>query len=53
VESQLLSHIGIALNTGLTESNLHALVTVLGARIGHAPADRAHDALDRVLAAKR
>jgi 4-carboxymuconolactone decarboxylase len=36
VESQLQSHIGIALNTGLSETNMRALVSVLRTRIGHA-----------------
>ena len=53
VESQLQSHIGIALNTGLTETNLRALVALLQSRVGQASADRAHDALNKVLASKR
>jgi 4-carboxymuconolactone decarboxylase len=52
VESQLQSHIGMALNTGLTETNLRALVSVLRARVGPASADRAHDAVDKVLGGK-
>jgi alkylhydroperoxidase/carboxymuconolactone decarboxylase family protein YurZ len=50
VEPQLQSHLGIALNTGLTETNLRALVSVLRTRIGQAQADRAQDALDKALA---
>jgi 4-carboxymuconolactone decarboxylase len=52
VESQLQSHLGIALNTGLTPTNLHALVTVLAARVGRTEADRAREALDNVLATR-
>jgi len=53
VESQLRSHIAVALNTGLTEANLRGLVSVLQARIGQARADRARDVLDEVLATNR
>jgi 4-carboxymuconolactone decarboxylase len=53
VESQLRSHMAIALNTGLTEANLRGLVSVLQARIGQARADRARDVLDEVLANNR
>jgi alkylhydroperoxidase/carboxymuconolactone decarboxylase family protein YurZ len=50
VDSQLQSHLGIALNTGLTETNLRDLVAVLCARVGRAQADRATTMLDKVLA---
>jgi 4-carboxymuconolactone decarboxylase len=50
LESQLESHLGIALNTGLTETDLRALVTVIRDRIGRTPADRAAAALDKTLA---
>src|SRR3954471_7148272 len=50
VESQLRSHLGIALNTGLTETDLQALVMVLHTRVGQAVGDRAGDILDTVLA---
>src|SRR3954471_4446031 len=53
VESQLRSHIAIALNTGLTEMNLRTLVSVLQVRVGQTPADRAGDLLDKVLAERR
>ncbi|WP_433297469.1 carboxymuconolactone decarboxylase family protein [Actinoplanes sp. CA-030573] len=49
-ESQLGSHLRIALNTGLTEADLRSLVTVLRTRVGQAPGDRADAALDKVLA---
>jgi alkylhydroperoxidase/carboxymuconolactone decarboxylase family protein YurZ len=51
VEPQLQSHFGIALNTGLTETNLRDLVAVLRARVGQAQADRATAILDKVLMA--
>jgi 4-carboxymuconolactone decarboxylase len=50
VESQLRSHIGIALNTGLTPTDLHGLVAVLRDRIDPARADRAQQILDQVVA---
>lgn len=50
VESQLQSHFGIALNTGLTDTQLRDLITVLRTRIGHDQAERAADILDKVLA---
>jgi 4-carboxymuconolactone decarboxylase len=50
VESQLQSHIAIALNTGLTETNLRTLVSALRVHVGRTPADRAGDLLDKVLA---
>jgi 4-carboxymuconolactone decarboxylase len=53
VESQLQSHIGIALNTGLTGTDLRALASVLRARVGRPSADRAQDAVDKVLGGKR
>ncbi|MFI5842562.1 carboxymuconolactone decarboxylase family protein [Catenuloplanes sp. NPDC051500] len=46
VESQLGSHVRIALNTGLTEPQLREVVTVLRDRVGEAAADRAANALD-------
>lgn len=50
LESQLQSHFGIALNTGLTEMNLHGLITILRERVGEPQADRAAAVLDEVLA---
>ncbi|MFB9183775.1 carboxymuconolactone decarboxylase family protein [Dactylosporangium sucinum] len=50
VESQLRSHFGIALNTGLTATQLRALVTDLTARLGPGPGERAAASLDQVLA---
>jgi alkylhydroperoxidase/carboxymuconolactone decarboxylase family protein YurZ len=50
VESQLRSHFGIALNTGLTETHLRDLIAVLRTRIGHEQGDRAAETLDNVLA---
>jgi 4-carboxymuconolactone decarboxylase len=53
LESQLGSHIAVALNVGLTESNLRGLVSVLQARVGQAQAGRARDVLGKVLADRR
>jgi 4-carboxymuconolactone decarboxylase len=52
VESQLQSHVGIALNTGVSEANLRALVSTLRGRVGHEQADRAGAIVDKVLANK-
>jgi 4-carboxymuconolactone decarboxylase len=52
VESQLQSHVGIALNTGVTETDLKALVAVLRARVGQQQANRAGAVVDKVLANK-
>jgi 4-carboxymuconolactone decarboxylase len=53
VESQLRSHFGIALNTGLTETQLRGLITVVRARIGQDQGDRATEILDNVLTGQR
>jgi 4-carboxymuconolactone decarboxylase len=53
VESQLQSHFGIALNTGLTEAQLHGLITVLQARVGQTQGSRSTQILDKVLAGRR
>jgi 4-carboxymuconolactone decarboxylase len=53
VESQLQSHVAIALNTGVSEANLQALVSVLRTRVGEAQADRAGAVVDKVLANER
>jgi 4-carboxymuconolactone decarboxylase len=52
VESQLQSHVSIALNIGVSEANLRGLVSVLRARVGHEQADRAGAIVDKVLANK-
>ncbi|MEV0563651.1 carboxymuconolactone decarboxylase family protein [Dactylosporangium sp. NPDC050588] len=49
VESQLQSHLGIARNTGLTETDLRDLVATLQDRVGRAAADRANETLEKVL----
>jgi alkylhydroperoxidase/carboxymuconolactone decarboxylase family protein YurZ len=53
VESQLRSHFGIALNTGLTEAQLRGLIAVVRARIGQDQGDRSTEILDKVLAGRR
>jgi 4-carboxymuconolactone decarboxylase len=50
LEPQLQSHLGIALNTGLTAADLRGLITVLRERVGDSQADRAGAVLDKVLA---
>jgi 4-carboxymuconolactone decarboxylase len=53
VESQLHSHFGIALNTGLTEAHLRGLIAVVRSRVGQDPGERATEILDKVLAGRR
>ncbi|WP_306213428.1 carboxymuconolactone decarboxylase family protein [Actinoplanes sp. RD1] len=52
VESQLQSHLGIALNTGLTGPQLRDLITHLNPAVGPDRSGRAADILDKVLAAR-
>jgi alkylhydroperoxidase/carboxymuconolactone decarboxylase family protein YurZ len=52
LENQLQSHFRIALNTGLAETHLRGLITVLCTRIGHDQGDRAAEILDKVLAGR-
>jgi alkylhydroperoxidase/carboxymuconolactone decarboxylase family protein YurZ len=47
VDPQLRSHLGIALNTGLTETELRDLAAVLGERVGPTPAERIGEGLAR------
>jgi 4-carboxymuconolactone decarboxylase len=53
VESQLQSHFGIALNTGLTETQLRDLIIDLRADIGPDKSGRAAETLHRVAAGRR
>jgi 4-carboxymuconolactone decarboxylase len=53
VESQLKSHVGIALNTGLTPAQLRDLITGLRADIGADKSDRAGETLNQVAAGRR
>ncbi|MFF5078378.1 carboxymuconolactone decarboxylase family protein [Actinoplanes sp. NPDC000266] len=46
LESQLRSHVAIARNVGVTDTDLRSVAATLRARVGEAPADR----LDQVLA---
>jgi 4-carboxymuconolactone decarboxylase len=52
VQSQLQSHFGIALNTGLTQAQLRGLIAVLRGRLGQDQGDRAAEILDKVLAGR-
>jgi alkylhydroperoxidase/carboxymuconolactone decarboxylase family protein YurZ len=49
VEPQLLSHLNLALNTGLTPEQLTQLVTIIGNTLGQAKADAATPVLEEVL----
>ncbi|BEL03769.1 hypothetical protein Q0Z83_019600 [Actinoplanes sichuanensis] len=48
-DAQLRSHLAVGMNTGLTETNLRALVSVLHAHVGQAQAAKTHRLLDQVL----
>jgi len=50
VDSQLLAHVRIGMNTGLTEGQLRQLTDVLAERVAAEPAQRAREALARHLA---
>ncbi|WP_445514565.1 carboxymuconolactone decarboxylase family protein [Stenotrophomonas sp. 3(2025)] len=52
VESQLDSHIGISLNTGLTEAQLRQFIALLGERVDTEAGQRANAALNKQLAAR-
>jgi 4-carboxymuconolactone decarboxylase len=52
VESQLQSHVSIALNIGVSEAKLRGLASVLRDRVGHEQAQRAVAIVDKVLANK-
>jgi len=49
VTAQLHAHFGIALNIGLTESELKHLITVLGEKVGQKEADDARAVLNKAL----
>lgn len=51
-EAQLRFHLGATMNTGLTEAQMHAFVSVLGATVGPAQAASAQKILTEVLAAR-
>lgn len=47
---QLAYHLGAAMNTGLTQSQMHGFIAVLGAKVGHDQAAGAEKVLTDVLA---
>ncbi len=49
VNPQLQAHFNIGFNTGLTETQMKSLVSVLAAKVGKKEADNASDVLSRVL----
>jgi alkylhydroperoxidase/carboxymuconolactone decarboxylase family protein YurZ len=53
VESQLRSHVGIALHTGVSQAELRGLVSLLRDRVGPEQSDRAGAIIDDVLADER
>lgn len=52
VESQFISHLGIAMNTGLTVTHIREVIDVLATRVSPAIAQRAKQALDKRLASQ-
>ena len=52
VEPQLQAHMRISMNVGLTQSQLRQLGQVLADRVDADSATRAHDALEKQVAAK-
>lgn len=53
VTPQLEAHLKIGFNVGLSESQLRSLVSVIAAQVDKAEGDKAVDALERVLAARK
>lgn len=49
VNAQLQAHFRIGMNTGLTEAQLHSLVSVLQSKVGKPEADNAAEVLHKVL----
>jgi 4-carboxymuconolactone decarboxylase len=49
VNSQLQAHFNIGFNTGLTESQMRSLISVLEAKVGKKEADNAYEILGKVL----
>lgn len=52
-EAQLRSHLNVCMNVGLTEPQMREFVSVLGAKVGDAEAERAGRLLEAVLQARR
>ena len=50
---QLAYHLGAAMNTGLTQSQMHGFIDVLGAKVGHDQAAGAEKVLTDVLAKRK
>ncbi|MDR1901827.1 MAG: carboxymuconolactone decarboxylase family protein [Treponema sp.] len=53
VNAQLQSHIGVAMNTGLTEAQIRSFIAVLAARVGQTQANNAEAVLERILAVRK
>lgn len=53
VTPQLQSHFNVGLNTGLTESQLKSLISVLSAKVGKKDADNAREIFDKVLSGRK
>jgi alkylhydroperoxidase/carboxymuconolactone decarboxylase family protein YurZ len=51
-DAQLQAHMGFSMNVGISEDQLHQLLTVLSATVSQPVADRAQAALTRALAAR-
>jgi len=53
VNPQLQAHFNVGLNTGLTESQLKSLISVLSAKVGKKDADNAREIFDKVLSGRK
>jgi 4-carboxymuconolactone decarboxylase len=53
VEPQLQGHMGIALNTGITETQMEEMLVIIETKVGKQQADAGRSILSKVLAARR
>lgn len=53
LDAQLQSHLGVSMNVGITENALREFVVVLSERVDHPAAERANEALTRLVESKR
>lgn len=51
--AQLQTHLGIAMNTGLTEAQMRGYIAVMQAKVGKSQADDANELLETVLSSRR
>jgi len=51
--AQLRSHLGAAMNTGLTEAQMRGFISVMQSKVGNNQADKANELLEAVLSSRR